>query len=102
MIFIFKIFHAFHHSHFCRNTVRSCCVGVWISGNKATYTNPPQQIGSSYLKPPLSKAQFCKSAKAQLSPAAGVGMDDAEPLVGGDPDCTILGLDSVNHDIAAV
>lgn len=86
MIFIFKIFNSFHHSHFCRNTVRSCCVGVWISGNKATYTNPPQEIGSPYLKPPLPKAQFCRSAKAPLQ---AMGIDDAEPLAGEGRDCTI-------------
>lgn len=86
MIFILKIFHSFHHSHFCRNTVRSCCVGVWISGNKATYTNPLQEIGSPYLKPSLSRAQFCKSAKYRLVPLKAMGIDDAEPLAGGGQD----------------
>lgn len=86
MIFILKVFHSFHHSHFCRNTVRSCCVGVWISGNKATYTNPPQEIGSPDLKPSLSRAQFCRSAKHCVVLLWATGIDDAEPFAGGGQD----------------
>lgn len=86
MIFILKVFHSFHHSHFCRNTVRSCCVGVWISGNKATYTNPPQEIGSPDLKPSLSRAQFCRSAKHCVVLLQATGIDDAEPFAGGGQD----------------
>lgn len=86
MIFIFKIFHSFHYSHFCRNTVRSCCVGVWISGNKATYTNPLQEIGSAYLKPSLSRAQFCRSAKHCLVLLKAMGIGGAEPIAGGGQD----------------
>jgi len=86
MIIILKIFHSFHYSHFCRNTVRSCCVGVWISGNKATYTNPLQEIGSPYQKPSLSRAWFCRSAKHRSALLRAMGIDDAEPTAGGGRD----------------